>query len=392
MELEHSLHFMKGDMFNSTAELLINPVNTVGVMGAGLAEKFKKKYPQNFKAYTAYCKTVSTFKEYRYHVHKEKGKTIFNFATKEHFANFSKLSYIRRSMIMLVNYLEKNPVKSIAIPPVGCGLGGLEMRNVLHLILYYLRQLPYSIRVEFYQFKIKPLVREHIAKQYDLSYRSMDAYTGVGSREMLKERSYPARDVARTLSDIGYTLITGDAAEGGDAIFWEYGDGSKRCRFGPVGRFSYQDDVRVIEKEDPAYMLAYRIAEYTHPAWRWLPDWMKELHTRNVFQVLGSRTADPTEFMVCWTPDGAERGSETSKKTGGTGTAIRIADAFGVPVFNLQREDAIPRLEEFLDIKIRRVFSSSGVCSDGDPYDYSNFHDSVSFRLWPRQPKGGSSN
>ena len=44
MQLEHSLHFMKGDIFNSTAELMINPVNTVGVMGAGLAEKFKKKF------------------------------------------------------------------------------------------------------------------------------------------------------------------------------------------------------------------------------------------------------------------------------------------------------------------------------------------------------------
>lgn len=364
MQLEHSLHFMKGDIFNSTAELMINPVNTVGVMGAGLAEKFKKKFPKNFKEYVTYCKTVSSFKDYRYHVHSEKGKTIFNFATKEHYKNFSKLAYIRRSMIMLVNYLEKHPVKSIAIPPVGCGLGGLEMRNVLHLILYYLRQVPYPLRIELYQFNIKPLVKVHISRGYDLSYRSMDAYTGVGSRKMIGHYSYKARDVARTLSDNCYTLITGDCPEGGDAVFWEYGDSYSRARFGPVGRYSYQDDVKVIEKDNPAYNVAYRIAEYTHPAWRWLPDWMKELHTRNVFQVLGSRAAEPTEFMVCWTPDGAERGSETSKKTGGTGTAIRIADAFGVPVFNLQREDAIQRLEEYLDIKIRRIFSDPGVCSN----------------------------
>lgn len=366
MQLEHSLHFMKGDMFNSTAELLINPVNTVGVMGAGLAEKFKKKFPKNFKEYSAYCKTVSSFQEYRYHVYKEKGKTIFNFASKEHYKTFSKLAYIRRSMIMLVNYLEKYPVTSIAIPPVGCGLGGLEMRNVLHLILYYLRQLPYPIRIELYQFNIKPLVKAHIVKHYDLSYRAMDAYTGVGSRKMVGELSYKARDVARALSDTCYTLITGDCPEGGDAVFWEYGDSHSRARFGPVGRYSYQDDVKVIVKETPAYSLAYRIAEYTHPAWRWLPEWMRELHTRNVFQVLGSRAAEPTEFMVCWTPDGAERSSETSKKTGGTGTAIRIADAFGVPVFNLQREDTIQRLEEYLNIKIGRIFSDPGVTNNGD--------------------------
>ena len=72
MQLEHSLHFMKGDIFNLTAELLINPVNTVGVMGAGLAEKFKKKFPKNFKEYVTYCKTVSSFKDYRYHVYSER--------------------------------------------------------------------------------------------------------------------------------------------------------------------------------------------------------------------------------------------------------------------------------------------------------------------------------
>jgi hypothetical protein len=101
---------------------------------------------------------------------------------------------------------------------------------------------------------------------------------------------------------------------------------------------------------------------------------MKELHTRNVFQVLGGRAAEPTEFMVCWTPDGAERSSETSKKTGGTGTAIRIADAFGVPVFNLQREDTIQRLEEYLNIKIRRIYSDPGVCSN-DNDDSEDFKD-----------------
>ena len=107
---------------------------------------------------------------------------------------------------------------------------------------------------------------------------------------------------------------------------------------------------------------------------------MKELHTRNVFQVLGSRTAEPTEFMVCWTPDGAERSSETSKKTGGTGTAIRIADAFGVPVFNLQREDTIQRLEEYLGIKIRRIFSDPGVCGNdnNESVDFKDFKLAIS--------------
>lgn len=359
MELQHSLQFMKGNLLNSKAELLVNPVNTVGVMGAGLAEQFRKKYPSNYKTYRDHCSNVTTFNEYKYHVHVEKGKAIFNFASKEHYSNFSSLAYIRRSLIFLVIYLEANPhINTIAIPPVGCGLGGLSEKNVLHLILYFLRQVPRGLTLELYGFKdVRPIVKNHILKTYDLSYRQVDRYTGVGSRELPTRETGLVRDVGNALTDEGYILLTGDASRGCDDIFWQHSLAPYRRRFGPHGKAAYEDEVHVVSPGCDHYDKAYYIAGLTHPAWRWIPDWMKELHTRNVFQVLGEFVNDPTEFLVCWTSDGAETSKETSKKTGGTGTAIRIADTFGVPVFNLQRSGTIERLERYLGIEIPRIYS-----------------------------------
>lgn len=358
MELDHKLTFAKGNILNSDAELLVNPVNTIGVMGAGLAEQFKKKFPNNFKSYQDHCSKVESFKEYKFHATQEKGKHIFNFASKENWRNFSSLEYIRRSLIYLVIYLERHPVKSIAIPPVGCGLGGLAEKNVLHLILYFLRQVPYPLEIQLYGFRtIKPLVKTHILKHYDLSYRNVDKYTGVGSRELTKQGAAMVRDVANALYEHQYILSTGDAAQGCDDVFWDQTPDGYKKRYGPFGKTVYSVQTCVIDPEQPSYEIANRIAGLTHPAWRWIPDWMKELHTRNVFQVLGEQVNCPSEFLVCWTPDGAESCSETSKKTGGTGTAIRVADTFGVPVFNLQRSDAVDRLASYLGIEVKRIYT-----------------------------------
>lgn len=346
------IQFKTGNILKSSCRLLINPVNTVGVMGSGLAEQFRNRYPKNYKAYREHCFSVKTFNEYKYFAMEEKGKIIFNFASKEHYSNFSNLGYIRRSLVMLLLYLEKHKIPSIAIPPVGCGLGGLEEKNVLHLILYYLRQVTYDLKIELYQFKsIKPLLKEHILKYYDLSYRDKDVFTGVGSRKLDALGELFCKSASRPLVDLGYVLSTGDATEGCDRVFWECFPNNQRFRFGPFGKAKRPNTI-VIPDHTAAYKKANYFASLLHPAYRFLPQWMKELHLRNVFQVLGSDLGNPTEFLLCWTPDGAENTKATSKKTGGTGTAIRCADKFGVPVFNLQRADAITRLEQYLNIKI----------------------------------------
>jgi hypothetical protein len=91
---------------------------------------------------------------------------------------------------------------------------------------------------------------------------------------------------------------------------------------------------------------AYAIAERYHPAWHNVKPNARPLHARNVHQVLGADCATPSKFVICWTPDGAQ--TETTMATGGTGQAIRIAVACGVPVFNLARTDTLERLKAFV--------------------------------------------
>jgi hypothetical protein len=93
---------------------------------------------------------------------------------------------------------------------------------------------------------------------------------------------------------------------------------------------------------------AEAIAAQFHPVWSRLKPYHKQLHGRNAFQVLGDDLGTPSSYLICWTPDGAISHAERTIKTGGTGTAISIASAHDIPVFNLQRHDHRARLEAFV--------------------------------------------
>lgn len=114
--------------------MLINPVNCVGVMGAGLALKFKKRYPSMYEEYIEKCKSkeIQLGKPY---VHTVGDIKIVSFPTKNHWRNKSKLEDIDNGLKNLAVQLKCNPPKMIAIPAIGCGLGGLNWNDVRPLIL-----------------------------------------------------------------------------------------------------------------------------------------------------------------------------------------------------------------------------------------------------------------
>ena len=347
------LIFRTGSLFKSNADILINPVNTVGVMGAGLALDFKKRYPKMFESYKAYCHPKMTLREYKFHVFDEGDPIIYNFASKEHFKKPSLLKYIRYSMVQLCNWLNNHPerdrIKTIAMPPVGAGLGGLEQIQVLHQIYYHLRNLEFEVTIMLYGFdKINKPMRRMFSEQY-VCEPIHKRYTGVGSRkttELGEERIYR---VVKALIRKEYLLATGDAPLGADVYFWDRVPFGYKERFGPNGRRYYKEHTKVVKPESDAYALARIIASKNHPAWNYLKEeFHKELHIRNVFQVLGEHLDTPSEYLLCWTPDGAE--TKTKKTTGGTGTAIRIANSFGIPVFNLCNDDALERLTDYLGV------------------------------------------
>lgn len=134
-------NFLVGDnIFHSRDEYIVNPVNTVGVMGKGLALAFKEKFPKNFKKYKEACLN-GELKVGNLFIFSEKEKTVVNFPTKEHYKDRSKLEYIEYGLIALKYEIKRREIKSISIPKLGCGLGGLRWTDVQELIKKHLGQI-----------------------------------------------------------------------------------------------------------------------------------------------------------------------------------------------------------------------------------------------------------
>ena len=153
-------------------------------------------------------------------------------------------------------------------------------------------------------------------------------YTGVGSRNTPVDILSLMSAISKRLAGLGWTLRSGGAA-GADTAF--------------EGGTSRAD----IFYEEYANMAAMEIASKFHPAWNRCNEYVRKLHARNAFQVLGFDLDTPSKFLVCWTPDGCISHATRSIQTGGTGTAISIADHYGVKVFNLARPEHLKRLECF---------------------------------------------
>lgn len=125
--------YTKGNMFESGADCLINTVNCEGFMGKGIAYQFKMRFPENNKSYIRACKSGElTVGKIHYYI--EDGITIVNFPTKNKWRANSKIEYIEDGMDYFVSILPELGVKKIAIPPLGCGNGGLLWTDVKRII------------------------------------------------------------------------------------------------------------------------------------------------------------------------------------------------------------------------------------------------------------------
>lgn len=128
----------KGNLLKADAEALVNTVNTVGVMGKGIALQFKKAYPENFRAYQAACRRgeVRMGEMFVYSTGKltENPQFILNFPTKKHWRSKARLADIESGLRDLVKQVRRLQIRSVAIPPLGCGLGGLQWSEVEPLI------------------------------------------------------------------------------------------------------------------------------------------------------------------------------------------------------------------------------------------------------------------
>lgn len=128
------IKYVKGNLLESEAECLVNTVNCEGVMGKGIAYQFKLKFPENNRDYIKACKSGALVIG-KLHYWKEDGKVIINFPTKDTWRKKSEIEFIEKGLNELVLLIPKLGIKSIAIPPLGCGNGGLQWGEVKKLIL-----------------------------------------------------------------------------------------------------------------------------------------------------------------------------------------------------------------------------------------------------------------
>lgn len=135
-----SITFRSGDMFEAQVDALVNTVNCVGVMGKGIALEFKRRWPENFAAYKALCEagTLTPGNMFVFEIpntlHIDGPKYIVNFPTKKHWRSKSKIEYIETGLDALVGAIERHGITSLALPPLGCGNGGLAWNDVRSLI------------------------------------------------------------------------------------------------------------------------------------------------------------------------------------------------------------------------------------------------------------------
>ncbi|MGN1152446.1 MAG: macro domain-containing protein [Candidatus Gastranaerophilaceae bacterium] len=131
------IKYKKGNILQEQTEAIINTVNCVGIMGRGIALQFKNTYPNNFKAYKQACDKgeVQPGKMFVYSLGSLfNPKYIINFPTKRHWKGKSNINDIKLGLEALKQELIQYKIKSIAIPPLGCGLGGLKWEQIKPLI------------------------------------------------------------------------------------------------------------------------------------------------------------------------------------------------------------------------------------------------------------------
>jgi len=150
------LKFTTGDMFDVNANILINTINCVGVMGCGVALAFKKKYPGMFREYAGLCRLQKIQPGVLWNYHTTDDKVIVNFPTKYHWRKQSEYSYVERglgelkSLLMLHATFTVSGTPIVAIPALGCGHGGLDWDVVKAMITQYLGDLE---NVDIYVFQ-----------------------------------------------------------------------------------------------------------------------------------------------------------------------------------------------------------------------------------------------
>ena len=138
--------YLRTSLFESPAQTLVNTVNTVGVMGKGIAKEFKDRYPNMFKSYKTLC-AKGEIDIGRLQLWRDENQWIINFPTKTTWKKPSKIEYIEQGLDVFVSSYKEMGISSVAFPPLGCGNGNLEWAEVKKIMERYLNNIDLSVYI-----------------------------------------------------------------------------------------------------------------------------------------------------------------------------------------------------------------------------------------------------
>lgn len=183
-----SLQILKGNIFTSKCQTLVNTINCVGVMGAGIALEFRLRYPEMFDRYVELCdqKALDIGKLW---IYKSTSKWILNFPTKKSWKSPSKLEYLEQGLQKFIGTYQEKRISSIAFPLLGARHGGIPQEISLEIMQRYLKNC--SIPIEIYQYDpdapddLFPKIKERFAS---LSDQEVSEITGLTRASIKKVR------------------------------------------------------------------------------------------------------------------------------------------------------------------------------------------------------------
>jgi O-acetyl-ADP-ribose deacetylase (regulator of RNase III) len=249
-----------GDLLKEESDAIVNTVNCVGIMGKGIALQFKQRWPENFKAYAAACerKEIRPGKMFVYDRGEwAKPRFIINFPTKVHWRGDSEIEYIEEGLHDLILQVKRLGIKSLALPPLGCGNGGLDWETVKSLIVCAFKDHS-DVQVDLFEPKGAPRPQEMVNQTKKPKLTAVRAAI-VKIISVYREMEYPLSGIE--IQKLAYFLEEAGNPLGLQFVKHNYGPYSDKLRhvlkamdghyITGVGDFSGDSEIAVVPEALP---------------------------------------------------------------------------------------------------------------------------------------------
>jgi O-acetyl-ADP-ribose deacetylase (regulator of RNase III)/uncharacterized protein YwgA len=296
------ISYHTGDLLQAPVEALVNTVNTVGVMGKGIALQFKERFPINLREYTKACKAGTLVPGTLLVVcdnSLERGEQwIINFPTKVDWKHKSSYSYIKSGLEELVRVIAEYNIKSIAVPPLGCGNGGLSWEKVKPLLEEYLSPLD-GVEVHIYEPNdaVKAVLQQQSQRKpvkltpgKAIFLYSMFAYEASGEAASL----FVANKLAYFVQRLGEDLKLRFKAD----RYGPYADGVRHVLYALNGSYLKGLEQQEVKAFEPLFLEYERLPEVRAFVNRELNDQQRQRLTQMITLISGFESALSLEVLA----------------------------------------------------------------------------------------------